>query len=168
LVRALTAQLNFDAAKQPAKQGLTFREWVADYFANKIDLTRKAGGLDRERRSSGDMLLTGIERSVIMRYRKKRLQESILRRGKVVTLNGNPRNATFLTVNREIASLRLLPNVARRTKLVMRSRGLRARTAKNALIKSERDHARKRVCSAGEFRALCESMPHAVVVCSRH
>jgi hypothetical protein len=72
---------DFDAAKEPCKQGMRFREWAQDYFATKIDETRKAGGLDREKRSYkplaaffGDMLLTDIKRGVIMQYRNKRLQ----------------------------------------------------------------------------------------------
>jgi hypothetical protein len=60
---------DFDAVGEPQQQGLTFREWAQDYFKNKIDPTRKAGGLERERRSYkpllaffGDMLLTDIKR----------------------------------------------------------------------------------------------------------
>ena len=41
---------DFDALKEPQKPGLTCREWAQDYFEN-VDPTRKAGGLDRERRS---------------------------------------------------------------------------------------------------------------------
>jgi hypothetical protein len=104
---------------------VTFREWAQDYFANKIDPTRKAGGLDRERRSYkpleaffGDMLLTDIKRSVIMQYRNKRLQEPIVRRAKVVTVDGTPRKPTFLTINRELALLRSLLNLAEEDEII--------------------------------------------------
>lgn len=99
LKRILADDVNgedFDAAKQPQKQGLMFREWAEDYFKNKIDPRRKAGGIEREKRSYkplaaffGDML-TDIKRSVIMQYRNKRLQEPVMRRGKVVMVNGKP------------------------------------------------------------------------------
>jgi len=79
---------DFDAIANPAKQGLTFREWAEDYFKNKFDPTRKPSGIEREKRSYkpleaffGDMLLSDIKRSVIMQYRNKRLQEPVVRRG---------------------------------------------------------------------------------------
>ena len=165
---------DFDAAKEAPKQGMTFREWAADYFANKVDPTRKAGGLDRERRSYksleaffGGMLLTDIKRSVIMQYRNKRLQEPVKRRGKVVMVDGKPRTPTFLTINRELALLRSLLNLAEEDEVIDAAPRFTSKNGKNALIKSERDHARKRVCSPDEFRALCENMPRAVSVCFR-
>jgi len=173
LKRILAEDVNgkdFDAAKQPLKQGMTLREWAADYFANKVDPTRKAGGLDREKRSYktletffGDMLLTDIKRSVIMQYRNKRLQEPIKRRGKMVTVDGKPRTPTFLTINRELALLRLLLNLAEEDGVIEAAPRFTSKNGKNGLIKSERDHARKRVCSADEFTALCENMPRAAV-----
>jgi integrase len=161
---------DFGVIRESNKQGLTFREWAADYFANKVDPTRKAGGLDREKRSYktldaffGDMLLTDIKRSVIMQYRNKRLQEPIVRRGKIVTLNGKPRTPTFLTVNRELSLLRSLLNLAEEDEILDAAPRFTSKNGKNALIKSERDHARRRVCSPDEFKALCEKMPRAAV-----
>jgi integrase len=161
---------DFDEANEPTKQGITFREWAAEYFAHKIDPTRKAAGIDREKRSYkplgkffGDMLLTDIKRSTIMQYRNKRLQEPIKRRGKVVMVDGKPRTPTFLTVNRELALLRSLLNLAEEDEVIEAAPRFTSKNGKNALIKSERDHARKRVCSADEFRVLCESMPRPAV-----
>jgi integrase len=163
---------DFDAAKEPSKQGIIFREWAEDYFNSKIDPTRKAGGLERERRSYkplaaffGNILLTDIKRSVIMQYRNKRLQEPIVRRGKVVMADGKPRTPTFLTINRELALLRSLLNLVEEDDVIEGFAAPRftSKNGKNALIKSERDRARKRVCSADEFRALCEYMPRAAV-----
>jgi integrase len=161
---------DFDEANEPTKQGITFREWAADYFAHKIDPTRKAGGIDREKRSYkpleaffGDLLLTDIKRSVIMQYRNKRLQEAIKRRGKVVMVDGRPRTPTFLTVNRELALLRSLLNLAEEDEVIEAAPRFTSKNGKNALIKSESDHSRKRVCCADEFRALCENMPRAAV-----
>ena len=168
LKRILADDVNgkdFDAVNDPINEGMTFRCWAADYFAHNIDPTRKAGGIDREKRSYkrleaffGDMLLTDIKRSIIMQYRNKRLQEPIRRRGKVVMIDGKPRMPTFLTVNRELALLRLLLNLAEEDEIIDAAPRFTSKNGKNALIKSERDHARKRVCSSEEFRALCERM----------
>jgi len=161
---------DFDVATQNATGGITFHEWAEDYFANKIDPTRKPGGVDREKRSYKrlkaffcDMLLPDIKRSVIMQYRNKRLQEPIRRRGKVVMIDGKPRLPTFLTVNRELALLRLLLNLAEEDGIVDAAPRFTSKNGKNALIKSERDYARKRVCTLAEFRALCERMPRSAV-----
>lgn len=105
------------------------------------------------------MLLAGIKRSVIMQYRNKRLQEPIKRRGKVVMLNGKPRMPTFLTINRELALLRSLLNLAEEDEVIEAAPRFTSKNGKNALIKSERDHRRQRVCSNEEFRAICENMP---------
>jgi hypothetical protein len=166
---------DFDVVEQPRENGLTFREWAEDYFKNKIDPTRKAGGIDREKRSYkpleaffGDMLLTDIKRGVIMQYRAKRLQEPIVRRGKVVMLNGKPRMPTFLTINRELALLRSLLNLAEEDEVIEAAPRFTSKNGKNALIKSERDHRRQRVCSADEFRVLCENMPRAALRVMAH
>lgn len=76
LRRILTDNANgkdFDAVEDSHKQGLTFREWADDYFQNKIDPGRHAGGIEREKRSYkalkpffGDMLLADITRSTLM------------------------------------------------------------------------------------------------------
>lgn len=121
---------DFDVAKQRGTDGITFREWAEDYFANKIDPTRKPGGLDREKRSYrrleaffGAMLLSEIKLS-------------------------------------ELALLRLLLNLAEEDEVIDAAPRFTSKNGKNALIKSERDYARKRVCSSEEFRALRERMPH--------
>jgi integrase len=149
---------------------LTFCECATDYLANKIDPTRKAGEIDREKRSYkpletffGDMLWTDIKRSVIMQYRNKRLQEPIIRRRKIVMLNGEPRTPTFLTINRELALLRALLNLAEEDEVIDAVPRFTSKNGKNARIKSERDHARTRVCTADELRALCENMPRAAL-----
>jgi integrase len=80
-------------------------------------------------------------------------------------LHGKPRTPTFLTVNRELALLRSLLNLFEEDGIVEGYAAPRftSNNGKNALIKSERDHARKRVCSADEFKALCENMPRPAV-----
>jgi integrase len=103
-----------------------------------------------------------------MQYRNKRLQDPVIRsgKGKVVTVygkpveqGGKPRTPTFVTINRELALLRSLLNLAEEDEVIEAAPRFTSKNGKNALIKSERDHARKRVCSADELRALCERMP---------
>ena len=100
-------------------QGFTFTEWAESYFESKIDPEKHAGGIDREKRSFktlkpffGDMLLADIKRTTIMEYRAKRLQQPIMRRGKPVMFNGKPKTVSFPTVNRELAFLRFMLNMA--------------------------------------------------------
>src|ERR1044071_9300356 len=98
-----------------------------------------------------------------MQCRNKRLQEPVMRRGKVVMLDGKPRLPMFLTINRELALLRSLLNLAEEDGVIETAPRFTSKNGKNALIKSERDFARKRVCSTEEFTALCEHMPRAAV-----
>ena len=48
----------------------------------------------------------------IMEYRTKRLNEPIMRRGKPALINGATKKVSFSTVNRELAFLRFLLNLA--------------------------------------------------------
>ena len=80
---------------------------------------KSAGGLDKENRSFaklkpffGDMLLSEITKSKMMEYKAKRLQEPVTIKGKVVMRDGEPMKIQFPTVNRELALLRRLLNLA--------------------------------------------------------
>jgi len=77
--------------------------------------------------------------------------------------DGKPRLPKFLTINRELALLRSLLNLAEEDEVIDAAPRFTSKNGKNALINSERDHARHRVCSAEEFKALCENMPRAAV-----
>jgi integrase len=171
--RALLQQLladnlngkDFDAVAEPTKQGITFREWAKDYFANKIDPEKHAGGIDREKRSYkalepffGDMLLSDIKRSTIMEYRAKRLNQPIMRRGKAVEFDGKQKKVSFVTVNRELAFLRAMLNLAEDDEVIEQAPRFKSR-GKNNLIKTEKGRKRDRGATADEFRELCENMP---------
>ena len=66
-------------------------------------------------------------------------------------VDGKPRMPMFLTINRELALLRSLLNLAEEDEVIDAAPRFTSKNGKNALIKSERDHARKRVCSADEL-----------------
>jgi len=149
---------DFDAERDPQKQGVTFAEWARDYFKNKIDPEKHAGGVEREQRSFktiqpyfGDMLLSDIRRSTIMEYRAKRLQQPIMRRGKPVMIDGKTRTVSFPTVNRELAFLRYLLNVAADDGII--------EAAPSVNLKTEKDRKRDRVASEKEYKSLLDNMP---------
>ena len=43
---------DFDAEKAEKAKGLTYSEWAKIYFKEKVDLEKRASGVDREHRSS--------------------------------------------------------------------------------------------------------------------
>jgi len=161
---------DFGAEPEPQKQGITFSEWADDYFKNKIDPEKHAGGVEREKRSFktlapyfGGMLLSGIKRSTIMEYAAKRITQPIMRRGKPVEFDdgsgkcddaGNPvkveKKIQFPTVNRKLAFLRYLLNLAADDGII--------EAAPSVKLKSEKSRKRERVASEGEYRSLLASM----------
>ena len=157
---------DFDAVEEPSRQGVTFAEWVASYFATKIDPEKHAGGVDREKRSFkalepffGGMLLKDIKRTTIMEYRAKRLQQPIMRRGKAVMFGGKAKTVAFPTVNRELAFLRFMLNMAEDDEIIDAAPKFTSRTGKNNLIKSEKDRKREPSVTHEQFQALCDNMP---------
>jgi len=146
---------DFDAAT--VRQGITFSEWANSYFVSKIDPDKHAGGVDREKRSFkwlepffGGMLLSDIKRSPIMEYRAMRLQDPIVRRGKPVIVNGKIKTVSFPTVNRELAFLRYLLNMAEDDGIID--------AAPRVNLKTEKDRKRDRVASEHEYKALLKNM----------
>jgi integrase len=149
---------DFDANKQEERQGITFAEYAGDYFKSKVDPEKHAGGVEREKRSFktlepyfGNMPLSEIKRSTIMEYRAKRLQQPIMRRGKPVQINGEFKTVSYPTVNRELAFLRYLLNMAEDDGII--------EAAPRVNLKTEKDRKRDRVASGDEYKALLENMP---------
>lgn len=146
---------DFDLDKQLDAKGLTYSQWAAVYFKEKVDPDKRASGIDRERRSSkkleeffGPILLTDINRAKISEYRIKRLQEPIVRRGKAV----KDSRISFPTVNRELAFLRYLLNLAVDGEI------LEMVPSFKKLIKSEKNRKRSRIATEEEYQALLSRM----------
>jgi hypothetical protein len=151
---------DFDAERDNKKPGYTFSQWAEEYFAKKVDPDKHAGGVERERRSYktlkpffGDMPLSEIKRSVIMEYRSMRLNQPIMRRGKPALFDGKTKTVSFPTVNRELAFLRFMLNMAEDDEIIEAAPKFKSK-GKNNLIKSEKSRKRERVASDDEYRAL--------------
>src|SRR5438105_10105534 len=93
-----------------------------------------------------------------MEYRAKRLQHVITRVGKPVKFEGQVKTVSFVTVNRELAFLRFILNMAEDDEIIEAAPKFKSK-GKNSLIKTEKDRKRDRVCTAGEYKALLENMP---------
>jgi len=139
---------DFDADKE-VKHGLTFSEWAAIYFRDKIDPEKRAGGIDREKRSFkalepffGAMELSAVTRSKVMEYRARRGQDPIVRRGKIV----QGKRLSFATINRELAFLRFLLNLAEDDGIIERAPKIK--------LPTEKDRKRDRIASDDEYQAL--------------
>ena len=144
---------DFDADKEEKKQRLTFSEWAQIYFRDKIDPDKRAGGIDREKRSFknlkpffGSMDLDEITRSKVMEYRTRRGQDPIVRRGKIV----QGKIISFVTINRELAFLRFLLNLAEDDGIIER--------APKVKPPSEKDRKRDRIATAEEYTELLSHM----------
>ncbi|HEY2920939.1 MAG TPA: site-specific integrase [Candidatus Binatia bacterium] len=155
---------DFDAERANEKRGYTFSEWAEEYFAKKVDPEKHAGGVEREKRSYetlkpffGNMLLSEIKRSTIMEYRTKRLQEVIMRGGKPVKFDGQVRTVSFVTVNRELAFLRFMLNMAEDDEIIEAAPRFKSK-GKNGLIKSEKGRQRTRTVTPGEYQAILSHM----------
>ena len=148
---------DFDADKAKPKAGLTFSEFGTTYFNGKVDPDKRAGGVERERRSFktlksffGNMLLSEIDRSKVMEYRAKRSLESIVRRGKPVAGT----KISFSTVNRELAFLRYLLNLAADDNIIEKVPRIK--------LKSEKERKRNRIATDDEYRGLLENTSRPV------
>ncbi len=148
---------NFDADKEKPQVGLTFGVYGADYFKSKVDPDKRAGGVERETRSFktlktffGDMLLSDIDRSKVMEYRAKRSAEPKMRRGKPVADS----KIKFSTVNRELAFLRYLLNLAADDDIIDKVPRIK--------LKSEKELKRDRIITDDEYRALLDSTARPV------
>jgi len=142
---------DFDKEKEPPVQGMTFSEWGKLYFKEKVSPDKRS--VERERRSFrklepfvGNLLLTAINRSKVMEYKAKRSQEPIIRRGKAV----ESKSIAFPTINRELAFLRFLLNLALDDGLL--------ETVPRMKLQSEKSRKRKRIASEEEYQALLGSM----------
>ena len=140
---------DFDADKEKPQVGLTFGAYGADYFNGKVDPDKRAGGVEREKRSFktlklffGEMLLSDIDRSKVMEYRAKRSAEPKMRRGKPVA----DTKIKFSTVNRELAFLRYLLNMAADDNIIEKVPRIK--------LKSEKELKRDRIITDDEYRAL--------------
>jgi integrase len=148
---------DFDADKVKPRTGLTFTDYGTDYFDGKVDPDKRAGGVEREKRSFktlkaffGDMLLSEIDRSKVMEYRAKRSAEPIIRRGKPVAGS----KISFSTVNRELAFLRYLLNLAADDGIIDK--------VPRVKLKSERERKRDRIVTDDEYRALLHNSARPV------
>jgi integrase len=148
---------DFDEDKEKQKAGLTFADYGAAYFNGKVDPDKRPGGVERERRSFktlksffGDMLLAEIDRSKVMEYRTKRSAEPIVRRGKPVAGT----RIRFSTVNRELAFLRYLLNLAADDNIIEKVPKIK--------LKSERERRRDRIVSDDEYRSLLDNTSRPV------
>ena len=155
---------DFDAQKENEKRGYTFSEWADEYFARKVDPEKHAGGVEREKLSYkllkgffGNMLLSEIKRGKIMEYRTKRLQDPIMTHGKPIMIDGRAKTVSFATVNRELAFLRFMLNMAEDDEIIEVAPKFKSK-GKNSLIKSEKDRKRDRVATEDEYRALLGNM----------
>ena len=148
---------DFDADKEKPKTGLTFSDYGTPYFNGKVDPDKRAGGVGREKRSFktlktffGDMLLSEIDRSKVMEYRAKRSAEPIIRRGKPVTGT----KISFSTVNRELAFLRYLLNMAADDNIIEKVPRIK--------LKSEAERKRDRILTNDEYSHLLENTSRPV------
>ncbi len=148
---------DFDADKEKPQVGLTFGAYGADYFKSKVDPHKRAGGVEREKRSFktlktffGDMLLSDIDRSKVMEYRSKRSAEPKMRRGKPVA----DTKIKFSTVNRELAFLRYLLNLAADDDIIEKVPRIK--------LESEKELKRDRIVTDEEYRGLLENSARPV------
>lgn len=148
---------DFDADKTKPQAGLTFGAYGADYFKSKVDPDKRAGGVEREKRSFetlklffGDMLLSDIDRSKVMEYRAKRSAEPKMRRGKPVADS----KIKFSTVNRELAFLRYLLNLAADDGIIEKVPRIK--------LKSEKELKRDRILTDEEYRGLLDNTSRPV------
>jgi len=155
---------DFDADKEKKTRGYMFSKWTDEYFAKKVDPEKHGGGVEREKRSYkslkpffGNILLSDIKRSTIMEYRAKRLQDPIMRRGKQVVIEGKFKTISFVTVNRELAFLRFMLNMAEDDEIIEVAPKFKSK-GKNSLIKSDKDRKRDRIASEDEYRTLLGNM----------
>ena len=82
-----------------------------------------------------------------------------MRRGKPVMFDGKPKTVSFPTVNRELAFLRFMLNLAENDEIIEAAPKFTSRTGKNGLIKSEKDRKREPSVTHEQFQALCDNMP---------
>jgi len=143
---------DFDKDKESGHQGIIFTEWGKLYFKEKVDPDKRS--VERERRSFtklkeffGNLPLVEINRSKVMEYKARRSQEPIIRKGKPV--EGS--KIAFSTVNRELAFLRYLLNLAVDDGIID--------TVPRMKLQSEKSRKRHRIASEDEYRALLGSMP---------
>jgi integrase len=148
---------DFDADKAKPKAGLTFSEYGTAYFNGKVDPDKRAGGVEREKRSFktlnlffGNTLLSEIDRSKVMEYRAKRSMEPIVRRGKPVAGT----KISFSTVNRELAFLRYLLNLAADDDIIEKVPRIK--------LKSEKERKRNRIATDDEYSGLLENTSRPV------
>jgi len=150
---------DFDKDKEPEIKGITFSDWASQYFKYKVDPNKRS--VERERRSYkklepffGGLTLREIMkegfRSRVMEYKAKRLQEPIIRKGKAV--EGS--KIAFPTVNRELAFLRSLLNLAYDDGII--------ENAARMKLESEKGRKRDRIASGDEYQALLKDVDRPV------
>jgi len=153
---------DFDKDKEIERVGITLSKWAEQYFKDKVNPNKRS--VERERRSLkklepyfGGLTLQGIIcwsaednkgfRSRVMEYKNQRLQEPIVRRGKPV----EGKRIAFPTVNRELAFLRYLLNLAYDDGLID--------NAPRMKLESEKSRKRDRIASDDEYQAMLGCMP---------
>jgi len=145
---------DFDKDKQSTKpDGITLSEWAATCFKEKVDPNKRSveherGLFKRLEPFFGSMALSKINRGKIREYRYMRLRQPIMRHGKPV----KDRKVAFPTVNRELALLRFLLNLAVDDGLIENVPSFRK------LMESEKSRRRKRVVSSEEYGNLLKVM----------
>ncbi len=92
------------------------------------------------------MGLSQITRSKVMEYRARRGQDPVLRRAKIV----QGRRVSFVTINRELAFLRFLLNLAEDDGIIERAPKIK--------LPSEKDRKRDRIATTEEYEELLSHM----------
>jgi len=146
---------DFDKDKQSTRpDGITLSEWAAIYFKEKTDPEKRTveherGLFKKLEPFFGSMALSKINRGMVRQYRTMRLQQPIMRHGKPVAKG---KRVAFPTVNRELAFLRYLLNLAVDEELIESVPKFKG------IMQSEKSRKRKRVASDEEYRGLLSVM----------
>jgi hypothetical protein len=72
-------------------------------------------------------------------------------------IDGEAKTVSFVTINREMAFLRFMLNMAKDDEIIEAAPKFKSR-GKNTLIKSEKDGKRDRVATGEEYRGLLDNM----------
>ena len=83
---------------------------------------------------------------MIALYRPQRLQQPIVRSGKIVTKHGKTAQVSFVTVNRELSFLRFLLNLAVDEEILEESPRSTSKRKNASLIKSEKESKARPRC----------------------
>ncbi len=148
---------DFDKDREQVKEakGITVSQWAAIYFKEKTDPEKRSVEHERGLFKNlepvfGHVPLSEINRGKLRQYRTMRLQQPIMRHGKPV----KDSRVAFPTVNRELAFLRFLLNLA----VDEEEELIESVPSFKKIIQSEKSRKRKRVVSTEEYGNLLKDM----------